>query len=47
MIREWARARQAPKIHMCESIYIPENVDPSEVTFYLIPIIQKKEEVRE
>lgn len=46
-MREWARARQIPKMTICESIYIPENVDPSEVTFYLIPIIQQKNEVKE
>ena len=43
-MREWMKARCIPRMNICELIVLPKDVDPRDVTFYLIPVVQEKEE---
>ena len=43
-MREWLQARCTPRVTVCELIVLPKDVDPQDITFYLIPVVKKEEE---
>lgn len=42
---EWMKAKCIPRIRVCELIVLPKDVDAQDITFYLIPVVKKEEEV--
>ena len=43
-MREWMKAKCIPRMNICEMIILPKDIDPQDITFYLIPVVQEKEE---
>lgn len=44
MMKEWMKARCIPRMTICEMIVLPNDIDPQDITFYLIPVVVKKED---
>ena len=43
-MREWMKARYVPRMTVCELIVLPKDVDPQDITFYLVPVVKEKED---
>lgn len=43
-MREWMKARYIPRMTICELIELPKDVDPQDITFYLVPVVKEKED---
>ena len=46
-MREWMKARYIPRMTVCELIVLPKDVDPQDITFYLVPVVSEKKEEKE
>ena len=43
-MREWMKAKCIPRMNICEMIILPKDIDPQDITFYLIPVVKPTEE---
>ena len=43
-MREWMKARYIPRMTVCELIVLLKDIDPQDITFYLVPVVKEKED---